>query len=208
MDSSIVTLHRKGGRKSTRADFWARVDIRGPDDCWLWTGKIARNGYGHLGYHGKDWSTHRLAAHFRGIPIDGLIVCHHCDIRSCCNPAHLFTGSQKDNIQDALSKGRMATGERNGSHTMPERRPTGLRNGAYTNPGRRPRGDSHGIRKNPALVTGENNPRAKVTESEVSEMRARYAAGDATYSSLQNEYGIGKTTVGHIIAKRSWKHVP
>lgn len=31
---------------------------------------------------------------------------HACDNRPCCNPAHLFEGTQKDNIADMIAKGR------------------------------------------------------------------------------------------------------
>jgi predicted amino acid dehydrogenase len=39
-------------------------------------------------------------------------VLHRCDTPRCCNPAHLFLGTQLDNIADATAKGRVAQGER------------------------------------------------------------------------------------------------
>ena len=37
----------------------------------------------------------------------GMQICHHCDIRTCMNPAHLFEGTYHDNMRDARHKNRM-----------------------------------------------------------------------------------------------------
>lgn len=57
-----------------------------------------------------------------------------------------------------------------------------------------------------ACVKGEANPRALVTEEQVREIRRRHAAGE-TQLALAAEFGVGKTTMGHIIHGRSWKDV-
>jgi hypothetical protein len=36
----------------------------------------------------------------------GLYVCHKCDDGMCVNLDHIFIGTQKDNMQDAVKKGR------------------------------------------------------------------------------------------------------
>lgn len=52
----------------------------------------------------------------------GLYVLHHCDTPLCVNPAHLFTGTAKDNAQDAKNKGRQAFGSKNGNAKLDDSR--------------------------------------------------------------------------------------
>ena len=79
--------------------------------CWLWDGAVNNDGYGTIFRGGKQHKVHRLAWEEAHGPIpDGLNVCHTCDVPACCNPAHLFLGSQQDNMQDCLGKGRFKGG--------------------------------------------------------------------------------------------------
>jgi len=82
-----------------------RLDDNG---CWNWTGAKGKRGYGHMKYAGKTSYVHRVSAHcFLRFDLSSkLQVCHRCDNRICCNPKHLFIGSNLDNIRDAVSKGR------------------------------------------------------------------------------------------------------
>jgi hypothetical protein len=103
---------------TTQERFWLRVDVRGPDDCWLWKGApYANNGYGAFKVSGKRFLAHRLAWEFMRGPIPyNLFICHHCDNPLCVNPAHLFLGTHADNMRDMRTKGRWSplTGERSG----------------------------------------------------------------------------------------------
>ena len=87
--------------------FWEKVDQRDPDDCWVWIGSKTPLGYGHISKDNKTIYSHRLSwiLHFGEIP-DGLFVLHQCDNPSCINPAHLFLGTQLDNVHDRDQKGR------------------------------------------------------------------------------------------------------
>jgi hypothetical protein len=78
--------------------------------CWLWTGNASK--YGHFQANGVQTLAHRVSwmIHHGGIP-KGMFVCHKCDTPLCVNPAHLFLGTQKDNMGDAKVKGRYEFGE-------------------------------------------------------------------------------------------------
>ena len=87
--------------------FWEKVDKRGPDDCWEWAGGTKGVEYGRIVVAGRTERAHRLSYELHIGPIPpGLYVCHRCDNPPCCNPAHLFSGTQSDNINDMFRKGR------------------------------------------------------------------------------------------------------
>lgn len=94
------------------------------EDCWLWTGNT-RGGslqYGHLQHRRVDYSAHRVAyelGHETKIP-EGLVVRHKCDNPLCCNPLHLETGTQQDNMADKHARRRHACGKSSGAYTKPE----------------------------------------------------------------------------------------
>jgi hypothetical protein len=95
-------------------NFWAKVDKRGPNDCWGWTGSRHERGYGHfrLGKSGIFCVTRIMYYLSAGKQPGPLCICHACDVPSCCNPAHLFLGTGSDNIADMVAKGRTLIGER------------------------------------------------------------------------------------------------
>ena len=87
-----------------------------PSGCWEWNSGTNLHGYGRIGMGHKVWLAHRLAYTTWVGPIPaGLVVRHACDNPPCINPAHLLTGTQRDNARDALARHRTARGERHGA---------------------------------------------------------------------------------------------
>ena len=81
--------------------------VRREDGCLEWAGAPNNQGYGVLGYEGRKWLAHRLTWVLAREPIPtGMYVCHSCDNPLCCEIAHLFLGTQVDNMRDAATKGR------------------------------------------------------------------------------------------------------
>lgn len=96
-----------------------RSTINPETGCMIWNGNKSADGYGEYYFCGKTLRVHREAYRFvNGDFDDRLIVCHRCDNPSCANPDHLFLGTNRDNTNDMLAKGRSAKGERHGNSRL------------------------------------------------------------------------------------------
>lgn len=158
-------------REPPEERFWTNV-VKCDDGCWRWTGSKTDKGYGRIGINGKTVKAHRYSYEIHH-PItkpmneNELVILHRCDNPACVNPAHLRLGTQQDNIDDKMIKGR---GRWNCSK-------------------------------------GEQNGKSKLNETQIIEIRNRYAAGGTTYRKLATEYGVHHSTVGPIINHENWKHI-
>ncbi len=93
--------------------------VHDPSGCILWTRGTYRGGYGSIRHNGMTYGAHKLSwelANDAKVP-DGMYVCHSCDTPACINPAHLFLGTQKQNVLDMMAKGRRVWGVGRKVHT-------------------------------------------------------------------------------------------
>lgn len=88
-----------------------------PTECWAWTRKPDRDGYGSCPLveslptraHRRAWTV------WRGVIPAGMHVLHQCDNPSCINPSHLWLGTPLDNARDRQRKGRGGQWKRAGT---------------------------------------------------------------------------------------------
>jgi hypothetical protein len=99
----------RNDRKFTLADFVDRFSVEG--DCWIWQGSKTRGGYGQFRWR-FGWRRQRFYAHramymaVHGSIPAGMWILHTCDVRACVNPAHLYAGTNAQNVADRLQRGR------------------------------------------------------------------------------------------------------
>jgi len=134
--------------------------------CWLWQGSTTGRGYGDFRSNGTHWLLHRFMwLKYKGPIPEGMHVLHMCDVRLCCNPDHLFLGTNADNIQDSMNKGR-----RKG---VTRKRPSGLRYNHTKTPG----------------------PAPKLNSEQRQAMIEEYLRGGVSKSALARKYGVSTAAV-------------
>lgn len=91
--------------------FWSKIDKSPhPQGCWLWTASTHPDGYGQFGWPEKnEQRSHRIAWILtKGNIPKGMKCLHNCPgvhNPTCCNPDHLYLGTQADNVRDAIKQG-------------------------------------------------------------------------------------------------------
>lgn len=98
-------------RRSVEDNFWAKVAVGEPDECWLWTA-ATQGPYGQFWFGKRPWKAHRVSWVLTHGSIDPLLdCCHSCDTPKCVNPKHLWLGTAKDNMADCSAKNRTFRGQ-------------------------------------------------------------------------------------------------
>lgn len=155
----------------------SRLDTTGA--CWLWTGALDARGRGRVWRKGKIELHHRAVWTILVGPIPaGALLCHHCDNPQCANPQHLYVGDSKTNSDDMFNRGR------DWQSSDPERATAIAR--------------ANGSRND--WVSGEHNPKAKLSERDVDAIRN----SPAPNSDLAKLHSVHITTIQRIKRGSSW----
>ena len=109
---------------------WDKITKSGDNECWPWTAYRNACGYGTFQMNGKSLLAHRVVYQLTHGPFPApMRVLHRCDNPACCNPSHLWLGTQSDNVADMNAKGRNGNvGRRMTAEAIAKREVTYARN--------------------------------------------------------------------------------
>lgn len=222
-------------RSDVQERFWSKVDkSAGPAGCWVWMAGRYNTGYGSFMVKKElgDFLAHRISyAMIYGIDPADLFVCHHCDNPVCCNPAHLFLGTDQDNKSDMVRKGRQgaARGAESAKAKFTPIEVLSIRE-RYADGGVTcleiaveygvnettisgiVRGETYkevnGPLSNPKQTKrGEGHPGAYLTNDKVRQIRALRASSDYTLKQIGMAVAASEDAVYDVIRGKTWKHV-
>jgi hypothetical protein len=228
MGYDLKTLHR----------LWSKVIIPKDyeNDCWIWTASKNKDGYGNFLIKGKNNGVHRIIYECYNGPIPNeLLVRHSCDNPACVSPYHLKTGTQYDNIHDAINRGRFAYGENNGRAILTENDVKDILNYLWEGNnnvncielGKKYNVDSTTINliskgktwKNIYdLLSKDQKERIKfnvknklssgsLTINDVKEIRELYKTTKIKQIDLAKKFNVTRSAIYRIIARKTWKHI-
>lgn len=90
--------------KCSTSRFLSKVDAKSKGECWPWMGAKNKLGYGKFKHLGTVLNASRVALAIKMdqplFVLHGLAACHTCDNPECCNPDHLYAGTQSQNMRD------------------------------------------------------------------------------------------------------------
>ena len=159
--------------------FWQHVDRGDTNQCWEWTGRRDRDGYGQFVLYPPDALKKRTVKSSRlayelanGSPAKDNVL-HRCNNRPCCNPEHLYDGTLSQNALDAVAAGTSSV-----------------------------------LRPDHPRARGESSGMSKLTNQAVREIRERYAAGGVTQQQLADVYGVSQSKISDVVNRRTWRHLP
>lgn len=140
-----VDMSKRYGSVEQR--FWSNVVGEPNSGCWLWMGPVDENGYARFRVGARKARMHRWAFETLVRPLSrSEIVCHKCDVPACVNPSHMFIGSQRDNVEDKVKKGRQSVGRKSPCAKLTEDQVRDIRASDETNRALgRKYGVTHGI---------------------------------------------------------------
>ena len=192
--------------------------------CWLWAGTLDKNGYGLFRYGRKSFRAPRIAYKvFCGVDPGQLHVCHSCDVPRCVNPDHLFLGTNADNTNDKVAKGRHGIGEANGQSKLSTEDILFIRSSNKT---QKELAAQFGVV--PSVIgnvrlrlrwkhiddglgkicrgkpRGERNHKSKLKEPDIVGIRL----SEDSNVGLAKKFGVDQSVISRIRARKTWRHVP
>jgi hypothetical protein len=101
--------------------FYKNIKVNNKTGCWLWLHN-EHSIYGQISISGINVPVHRFSYEIHKGPIpNNLFICHQCDTPKCVNPYHLKTGTQQDNINNAIKRGRNVKGQKVGTSILTDK---------------------------------------------------------------------------------------
>jgi plasmid maintenance system antidote protein VapI len=229
MGYDLKTLHR----------LWSKVIIPKDyeNDCWLWTASTNKDGYGNFSIKGKNYIAHRITYQCYNGPIldNNLLIRHSCDVPGCVSPYHLKTGTQYDNIHDAINRGRFVYGETHGRAMLTEDNVKDILNYLWEgNITCKDLGKKYGVdattinyiskgknwKKIYNQLTKDQKERIKfniknniginsspLTPDDIKQIRILYNTTNITHKRLSEIFNVYRSTITDIINRKTWKHI-